>query len=140
MDFAGLPMVKQSFMGVHLHAPIPGSSSKSLDRDAYKAYQQYLHVSSPAGEAGSTSGLSFLEWWRRHQIKKKTGDAETQEATLEVKDRGKFCAVGVQFLFELLAMRASSHPMAVERDSPITSSSWTSAMTSCCAASVKAAS
>ena len=104
MDFAGLPMVKQSFTGVHLYAPIPGSSSKSLDRDAYKAYQQYLHLRLPAGEAGSTSGLSFLEWWRRYQIKKKTGDAETQEATFEVKERnlagpgrGKLCEVGVQF-------------------------------------------
>ena len=87
MDFVGLPMVNQSFTGVHLYTPIPGRSSKSLDRDAYKAYQQYLHMRLPAGEAGSTSGLSFLEWWRRYQIKKKTGDAETQEATFEVKER-----------------------------------------------------
>ena len=42
MDLAGKSMVKSSFTGAFVHAPVPGSTAVNNDRHLYNAFQQWL--------------------------------------------------------------------------------------------------
>ena len=102
MEFASLSMVKASFTGVHLYAPIPGSKADNADRRAYNCYQQAL-----GDKHESTKGVSYLEWWRRYQINTTSETPFGLRFTWKERNkagpgRGKPCAVGLQFPFELL--------------------------------------
>ena len=50
MEFACMPMVKASFTGEHVYAPVPGSMAKNSDRRAYEAYQQRIRLFMETGQ------------------------------------------------------------------------------------------
>jgi hypothetical protein len=153
MEFACLPMVRTSFTGEHVYAPVPGSFAVNNDRHAYMAYQQRLVASmerdrmpeeelpreekrpkandAPTNvlddegqkvmEGNKPKHMSFLQWYRIYRIHEKKEDQDDQgpydkeepvgewKFAYEVKrrnvagpGRGKPCAVGVSFAFELL--------------------------------------
>ncbi|CAE7342621.1 unnamed protein product, partial [Symbiodinium sp. KB8] len=59
MEFAGLPMVKHSFSGVALFAPIPGSKARNTSRDQYLVYQFFLRQAADIlGCAGPMKNMS----------------------------------------------------------------------------------
>ena len=99
MEFAGLPMVKHSFSGVALFAPIPGSKAKNTSRDQYLVYQFFLRQ--PADTLGCASGLSFMQWLRKFRVV----DVEKRMVALRnvagpMKNMN--CGVAISFPFELL--------------------------------------
>ena len=120
MEFACLPMIKASFTGEYCYAPVPGSEAVNNSRHAYLAFQQHLgtnHVSvNYTSNSGEAKKRSFLEWYRLWQIANKraatTEEREREGAPAykyEIKQRnqagpgrGKRCAVGIRFTFELL--------------------------------------
>ena len=119
MEFACLPMIKASFTGDYCYAPVPGSEAINNSRHAYLAFQQHLcanHVSvNYTSESGEAKKHSFLEWYRRWHVasKQPTTTEQQQEGAAAYKydikqrnlagpGRGKRCAVGIRFTFELL--------------------------------------
>ena len=77
MHFAGLPMVKGSFTGDRIYAPIPGSAAVNKHRRAYLAYQERLcnphheehgQVWGRAKEGEPATKLNFLQWFRCFQV------------------------------------------------------------------------
>ena len=99
MEFAGLPMVKHSFSGVALFAPIPGSKAKNASRDHYLAYQFFLQQ--PADAFGCASGLSFMQWMRKFRV------VDVEKKILVLRNaagpmKNMNCGLAISFPFELL--------------------------------------
>ena len=101
MEFAGLPMVKHSFSGLDMFAPIPGSKAKNAARRRYDVYQFYLTQSPQT--FGCAQHMTFIQWLRKFRL------ASTQETDFTVLPRnqagpaaGKSCGVAMSFPFELL--------------------------------------
>ena len=73
IEFAGLPLMKASFRGETIYAPIPGSQAKNSSRDQYAGFlKRAACVDSLLGEK-----QCFLEWAREHKViqLRKTTDA-----------------------------------------------------------------
>ena len=124
MDMANLSMVKASFTGACVHAPVPGSTAINNDRHLYNAFQQWLVQDeiSVEGDDASTDPdplqTNFLEWCRFFDIRNKQLLENQVDAcgrqkfhyTLRRRNvasrggrgSGKVCAVAMQFPFELL--------------------------------------
>ena len=117
MDMAGMSMVKASFTGACLHAPILGSVAINHDRHLYNAFQQWLTKPEVPGDSSSDpapADTNFLEWCRLFDIRakkplEKLDDHGRQAFQYELRrrnvagrGRGKACAVAMQFPFELL--------------------------------------
>ncbi|CAE7803623.1 UBP25, partial [Symbiodinium necroappetens] len=101
MEFAGLSMVKHSFSGHDVHAPIPGSAARNSSRHAYNAYQWYLTKSEDV--FGCSRSYSFVQWLRKFRV---TGNS-LEDMTLHLHNQrgpkaNKPCSVAVAFPFELL--------------------------------------
>ncbi|CAE7357694.1 pif1 [Symbiodinium sp. CCMP2592] len=99
MEFAGLAMVRHSFSGHTLFAPIPGSQARNSSRDQYLVYQACLKR--PRDELGSARGLSFLQWLRHFRVV----DVEKQivaKRNAAGPARDHDCGVAITFPFELL--------------------------------------
>ena len=101
MEFAGLPMVKHSFSGLAIFAPIPGSTAKNDSRHHYEAYQHYLSASKDT--FGCSRDLTYIQWLRKYRL------ADTEHGKYSVLARnlagpaaGKACGVAITFPFELL--------------------------------------
>jgi len=98
MEFAALPMVKHSFSGVTLFAPIPGSRATNSSRDHYNTYQFYLTEDSDV--CGCSKKMSYMQWLRRYRVvdaekkivRRRTASGPAKNA----------CAVAMSFPFELL--------------------------------------
>ena len=58
-------MVKHSFSGVDIFAPIPGSSASNSSTRQYRAYQHHLHHQDEEGDARE---LTFIQWLRQFQL------------------------------------------------------------------------
>ena len=99
MEFAGLPMVKHSFSGHALFAPIPGSKTRNTSRDQYLLYQYYLRQ--PVQELGCAKGFSFMQWIREFRIV----DVEKRlisKRNLAGPMKNADCGIAMTFPFELL--------------------------------------
>jgi hypothetical protein len=109
LEFATVPMMKASFRGTNIHAPLPWSetkrSTKQVNRDRHR-YLAYL------GWRRTLPGtfnkdVSFLAWYRLHGVELKEVDGKVE---YDIKARGQrgagsnkaSCAVGISFPFELL--------------------------------------
>eukprot|EP00971_Amphidinium_carterae_P067123 1328638-Amphidinium_carterae.2 len=108
MEFVGLPMVRHSFTGDAVFAPIPGSKADNSSRHAYSAYQQHLRADLDCTAHGSTKGLSYLQWLRKYRI---TARTPAKDNTIHYKvglrnvagvSTGKTATVAIWFTFELL--------------------------------------
>ena len=102
MEFSGLAMVKHSFSGVAMHAPIPGSEAQNVSRQHYAAYQHYLKQ--PGDTFGEATGFSFIQWLRRYRL---VSGKDNKNNALAMRNqagpaRGKDCGVAITFPFELL--------------------------------------
>ena len=101
MEFAGLSMVRHSFSGISLFAPIPGSKAKNSSRDMYASYQH--HVCTPPNAFGHGSGLNFIQWLRRFRPSDDLKNKHKVTARNAAGPaRGKDCGVAISFPFELL--------------------------------------
>ena len=100
MELAGVSMVKHSFSGVAVFAPIPGSKAKNTSRDHYEAYQKCL-LAEP-NSTGCARGLTFIQWLRRFRVV--CTDSKTAIATRNERGptAGKDCGVAMTFPFEML--------------------------------------
>ena len=87
LELAALPLVRQSFTGLTLHAPLPGHVGKGWGAAVHKAYM----VRGAADEA-----LCLLQWMRMSVLRVHGGEAEV------CSKRDAPAAVGVLFPFELL--------------------------------------
>ncbi|CAE7381940.1 pif1 [Symbiodinium microadriaticum] len=101
MEFAGLSMVRHSFSGISLFAPIPGSKAKNSSRDMYASYQH--HICTPPDAFGHGGGFNFIQWLRRFR----PSDDPKNKHKLTARNaagpaRGKDCGVAISFPFELL--------------------------------------
>ncbi|CAE7393007.1 USP17L21, partial [Symbiodinium pilosum] len=99
MEFAGLPMVKHSFTGHALFAPIPGSQAANSSRDQYSIYQFYLTQDHEV--RGCARGMSYMQWLRRFRVvdvKKKIVANRNQAPFL----KNCSCGIAMSFPFELL--------------------------------------
>ena len=99
MEFAGLPMVKHSFSGVAIFAPIPGSKAKNSSRDQYSVYQSFLRQ--PTDRLGSAAGLSFMQWLRQFRVV----DVEKKivaRRNVAGPMKNQSCGIAMTFPFELL--------------------------------------
>ncbi|CAE7241020.1 pif1, partial [Symbiodinium sp. CCMP2456] len=100
MEFAGLPMVKHSFSGVTLFAPIPGSRAANSSRDHYNTYHYQFYLTADSDVCGCSRKMSYMQWLRRYRVV----DAEKKivrrrTAYGPAKDA---CAIAMSFPFELL--------------------------------------
>ena len=101
MEFAGLHMVKHSFSGVAMFAPLPGSSAKNAARHAYEAYQH--HLTHSKGAFGDARHMTFIQWLRRYRVV----STEGKNFSIAIRNaagpaKGKACGVAMSFPFELL--------------------------------------
>ena len=99
MEFAGLPMVRHSFSGHAVFAPVPGSQAKNTSREQYQVYQFFLRR--PENENGCARGLSYMQWLRQFRVL----DAEKKQVTkrnVAGPMKNMECGVAMQFPFELL--------------------------------------
>ena len=99
MEFAGLPMVRHSFSGHAIYAPIPGSAARNSSRNQYLVYQHYLKEQKDG--LGNTRDLSYMEWLRRYRV------VDANEHTVAKRNlagpaTGCDCGVAMTFPFELL--------------------------------------
>ena len=101
MEFAGLAMVKHSFSGMDIFAPIPGSKATNSSRRQYAVYQH--HLKHEEGGFGDGRSLSFIQWLRIYQI---IGSDPEDMAIRRRNGSGpaanKACGVAIAFPFELL--------------------------------------
>ena len=123
MDMANLSMVRASFTGAYVHAPIPGSTAINNDRHLYNAFQQWLVKDQVSLEGDDPKDpdpqkTNFLEWCRFFDIRNKKLLEDEVDACGRQKyhyalrrrnvanrggrGSGKVCAVAMQFPFELL--------------------------------------
>ncbi|CAE7271115.1 PIF1 [Symbiodinium sp. CCMP2592] len=99
MEFAGLPMVRHSFSGHALFAPIPGSEAKNSSREQYLVYQHCLTLSPEL--LGCAQGLSYMQWLRRFRVV----DADKKQVArrnVAGPTKNFDCGVAMTFPFELL--------------------------------------
>ena len=98
LEFAGLNMVRHSFLGATYFAPIPGSAATNVSRAAYNAYQDGVRQ-------GLYAGCSFLAWLRDHRIEP-TGNNTCKVFPRTARSKGsghnKDVGVAIHFPFELL--------------------------------------
>ena len=120
MEFAGLSMVKHSFTGFDVFAPIPGSKATNNSRRMYDVYQHCIKKNLDA------RGLTFIQWIRLYQLASENPDSEAIQLRNQAgPGKGKPCSAAVSFPFELLdiyigARAASCLPgMLEERLLPI---------------------
>ncbi|CAE7621665.1 Usp17lc [Symbiodinium sp. CCMP2592] len=94
LEFAGLSMVRHSFLGANYYAPIPGSQAKNVSRSAYNAFQEGIR-------RGHYGGYCFLSWLRDHRVEPlpRHGCKVTPRAN---RSSDKDVGVAIQFPFELL--------------------------------------
>ena len=104
MEFAGLAMVKHSFSGLSIFAPIPGSNAKNSSRHQYAAYQH--HLTQEAGAFGDARNLTFVQWLRKYRVHAK--DFTLANRNEAGPARGKSCGVAMSFPFELLDVYVGS--------------------------------
>jgi len=124
LQFAAAPLIRASFLGDNLFAPIPGSKAVNSSRHVYNAY-----LSRDAEVEGEGPPMSFIDWARLHRVivhkpqaeKEEEEEEEEQEEEQEKKrddtpyryevrlraergvgSRKERCALGVRFPFELL--------------------------------------
>jgi hypothetical protein len=123
MDMANLSMVRASFTGACVHAPVPGSTAANNDRHLYNAFQQWLVKDQVSLEGDDSKDpdpqkTNFLEWCRFFDIRNKKLLEDEVDACGRQKfhyalrrrnvanrggrGSGKVCAVAMQFPFELL--------------------------------------
>ena len=110
LEFACLPLVKASFTGDDYFAPVPGSTALNHSRRAYNAFQQCLRDGHVSVRADQPSFIQWLRGWQVADVRKRPGEeGEDAEYVYKVKQRniagpgrGKCCAVGMTFAFELL--------------------------------------
>ena len=119
MDMEGLPMVRASFTGAFVHAPVPGSMAINNDRHLYNGYQQWLRSPAVEGDASKDplpGDTNFIEWCRFFDVKKhQPNRAEPEDShgrqnftytfrrrNLVGRGAGKACAVAMSFPIELL--------------------------------------
>ena len=98
LEFAGLSMVRHSFLGSNYYAPIPGSDAINLSRSAYNAFQTGL------GE-GLYGGYSFLSWLRDHRIEplpKNTCKVTPRHGRTSGRGCNKDVGVAMHFPIELV--------------------------------------
>ena len=98
LEFAGLSMVRHSFLGANYYAPIPGSEAINLSRSAYKAFQTGLRE-------GFYGGYSFLSWLRDHRIEplaQNTCKVTSRQGRTSGRGCNKDVGVAMHFPFELL--------------------------------------
>ncbi|CAE7809429.1 pif1, partial [Symbiodinium necroappetens] len=101
MEFAGLSMVKHSFSGVDIFAPIPGSTASNNSRRQYNAYQH--HLKQTEGDFGDARELTFIQWLRIYQLPADAPDSSAvQRRNQHGPAAGKPCGVAMSFPFELL--------------------------------------
>ncbi|CAE7482276.1 Usp17ld [Symbiodinium sp. CCMP2592] len=121
MEFAGLSMVKHSFSGFDLYAPIPGSSATNNSRQQYLAYQRCLK-----DDIKDARSLTFIQWLRQYQVVGYGKEMNIQRRNVAGPAANKTCGVAISFPFELLdiyigAWAASCLPgMTEERLLPTT--------------------
>ena len=98
MEFAGLSMVRHSFLGSTYFAPVPGSAAVNVSRAAYNAFQDGVRQ-------GLYAGYSFLCWLRDHRIEP-AGNNTCKVFPRSTRSKGvgynKDVGVAMQFPFELL--------------------------------------
>ena len=135
MDMFGMSMVRASFTGAFVHAPVPGSMAINNDRHLYNAYQQWLEKPQVEGDASKDpvpSQTNFIEWCRFFDVKKTVPNREPSEAkhgrqtfTYTLRRRnvvgrgaGKVCAVAMSFPFELLDIYIGSWAAIFKKNQP----------------------
>ena len=135
MDMFGNSMVRASFTGALVHAPIPGSTAINNDRHLYNAYQQWLvnpRVEGDASHDPAPAKTNFIEWCRFFDVKKFVPDSQQpqdihgrQKFTYTLRRRnvvgrgaGKVCAVAMSFPFELLDIYIGSWAATFLRNQP----------------------
>ena len=97
MEFAGLSMVKHSFTGFDVFAPIPGSKATNNSRRMYDVYQRCIKKNLDA------RGLTFIQWIRFYQLASENPDSEAIQLRNQAgPGKGKPCSAAVSFPFELL--------------------------------------
>ncbi|CAE7914985.1 pif1, partial [Symbiodinium necroappetens] len=117
-------MVKHSFSGFDIFAPIPGSTATNNSRRQYNAYQ--YHLKQPEGDFGDARGMTFIQWLRIYQLPSDTRDGVTvQLRNQHGPAKGKPCGVAMSFPFELLDIYLGAwaacclHGMLEERLLPV---------------------
>ena len=99
MEFAGLALVKHSFSGQALFAPIPGSEAKNSSRNHYALYQHFL--TQPTDTVGCAEALSYIQWLRRfHVVDFRKNTVAKRNVHGPAKDCD--CGIAMTFPFELL--------------------------------------
>ena len=100
MEFSGLAMVKHSFSGVDIFAPIPGSRASNSSTRQYRAYQHHLHHQDEEGDARE---LTFIQWLRQFQLTTDDPqDMSVHRRNIAGPSRNKIAGVAMHFPFELL--------------------------------------
>ncbi|CAE7839773.1 pif1 [Symbiodinium sp. CCMP2592] len=99
MEFAGLPMVRHSFSGHAIFAPIPGSKAKNTSRDHYSLYQFFLHQ--PPAELGCATGMCFMQWLRQYRVVDVDKKVVARRNVAGPMNNQQ-CGVAMTFPFELL--------------------------------------
>lgn len=110
LEFACLPLVKASFTGDDCFAPVPGSNAVNHSRHAYNAFQQCLRDNHVSVRADQPSFIQWLRGWQVADVRKRPGEEgedahyvyKVKQRNLAGPGRGKCCAVGMTFAFELL--------------------------------------
>ena len=101
MEFAGLSMVKHSFTGTDIFAPIPGSDANNNSRRQYEAYQR--HLKGPVGQLEDPGEITFIQWLRLYQVVSDGNDGTVLRPRNQAGPaKGKPCGVAMSFPFELL--------------------------------------
>eukprot|EP00439_Symbiodinium_sp_Y106_P039165 s2340_g4.t2 len=101
MEFAGLPMVRHSFSGVDVYAPIPGSQAVNASRSMYNTFQH--HLTTELGSLGCSKNLTFIQWLRKYQpVRPGEDDHTVQVRNSSGPMKDKVCGVAISFPFELL--------------------------------------
>ncbi|CAE7574509.1 UBP25, partial [Symbiodinium sp. KB8] len=101
MEFAGLSMVKHSFTGTDIFAPIPGSDANNNSRRQYEAYQR--HLKGPVGQFEDPGEITFIQWLRLYQVISDGNEGTVLRPRNQAGPaKGKPCGVAMSFPFELL--------------------------------------
>ena len=104
VQFGGMPLIRASFLGDNLFAPIPGSKAVNSSRHVYNAYLQR-----PPENEGDEA-MAFIDWARLHKVIVQKPEVENGEFHYEIKRRAERgvgshkerCALGIRFAFEML--------------------------------------
>ena len=109
LDMAGLPLLRASFTGERVYAPIPGSAAQNRSRFTYQAFLD--------AKAESSRCMSYIQWVRKYRCEFAAGDDSGRSCRVKLRNvagpgRNKRCAVAMRLPFELLDIFAGAFASA----------------------------